>query len=85
MSIMETLAARRTYRRFAQKPVPQDGAWLPRPHRQGRAHDRRDGHQILSGRGSQLLCAQAEQGGAGAERVMALVKALPLGELARSA
>ena len=24
MSIMETLAARRTYRRFAQKPVPQD-------------------------------------------------------------
>ena len=29
MSIMETLAARRTYRRFAQKPVPQDvvGIW----------------------------------------------------------
>ena len=24
MSIMETLAARRTYRSFAQKPVPQD-------------------------------------------------------------
>ena len=24
MSIMETLASRRTYRRFAQKPVPQD-------------------------------------------------------------
>lgn len=24
MSVMETLAARRTYRRFAQKPVPQD-------------------------------------------------------------
>ena len=24
MSIMETLNTRRTYRRFAQKPVPQD-------------------------------------------------------------
>ena len=54
------------------------GAGLPLPHRQGRAHDRRDGHQILSGRGPQLLCAQAEQGGAGAERVMAL----PPGRLA---
>ena len=24
MSVMELLASRRTYRRFAQKPVPQD-------------------------------------------------------------
>ena len=30
MSVMETLNTRRTYRRFAQKPVPQDGiiSWV---------------------------------------------------------
>ena len=29
MSIMETLNTRRTYRRFAQKPVPQDAITYP--------------------------------------------------------